>query len=123
MSLTPVPAQDGLSYAGRHLAYTRFKPNYWVEWTLFVPNRVPSADRAIFAYQCDVQYAAKQDDFGCWFEGLGENIRVGSTAEFDKWVRGAMADLSHDGTIPAEVTFEYTVKLCDEIRKQLSKLG
>ncbi len=117
-SLSPAPAEENIQYVGRHLAFTVLK-GHCVEWSLYVPKQSPPRPGSILTYACDVRYQVGKDKFGSYFEGLSPGLAVQSAHDFDKWVRGAMEDLSDGGVVPP-ITFESTASLCKSIRAELA---
>jgi hypothetical protein len=51
---------------------------------------------------------------------IGEELTIRSESEFDTWVRGAMAELSDDGTAPKHVTYRKVMQLARQTRMTIS---
>jgi hypothetical protein len=47
--------------------------------------------------------------------GLLNDMLIGNEQDFNKWVLGAMAELSDDGKAPADVTYEGVLELAEQI--------
>jgi hypothetical protein len=110
---------DGLSaplYTGYHLAFTR-KQGRSVEWSLYVPDGTPPADVQVTGYEMLSRW---NHEFGeHWAIGrmtVTPEFTIDTTAEFDEWVLGAMAELNEDGKAPADVTYQKVVDLAQQVR-------
>jgi hypothetical protein len=70
---------------------------------------------------CDVLYRFNLDPEPKWKIGLTVDcsLLIDSANEFDKWVLGAMAELSDDGEPPDGVTYENVLRLVEQIRSGL----
>ncbi len=111
--LRPAGHPSAPAYTGHHLAYTR-KADRFTEWSLYIPAGTPpplvkqAGYDALYRFHLDAKPNAL----------FGLNVEYGvpiQTAEdFDKWVRGAMAELSDGGTPPVGTTYQ---KVCDVARQ------
>jgi hypothetical protein len=113
--LTAIPRKLGVSYRGRHLAYTQ-KDGDFYEWALYVPDSEPPARGSLVAYELNVKYEVDKSRFGTRHGNLSEDLVIDSSYDFGTWVRGAMAELSDDGKAPEHVTYENVLRLAEQIR-------
>ena len=103
------------TYAACHLGHTS-KAGRLIEWALYVPKnrrarqcQVPGLRRALPIQR---RHAAQRRN-----GHEGALRRPVKTAEdFDKWVRGAMAELSDNATAPADVTYQKVSDLAQQTR-------
>lgn len=117
-ALKTVPPQPGLVYAGRHLAVTRRNGRSY-EWALYVPNMQPPPRSSLAAYQMDIQYNSDKRKFSQWPGGTSRGLPVETAADFDRWVRGAMAELNENGVAPESLTYDYVLQVSRRIRESL----
>ena len=116
VALKPWPVEDDVTLQGRHLAWTE-KNGKFYEWGLYVPDReVP--DRLAFQnYRVISEFdRIEPRAFGGRPISVENDLTIASEAEFDTWVRGAMAELSDDGTAPASMTYKSVMALAQQIR-------
>lgn len=105
-----------ITYTGRHLAYTR-KGDRFIEWSIYVPDTPPPADK--LKPICQVLYrvnAPKDRISGRMVSHVSQPFNV-DVYNFDAFVRGAMAELSDDGVAPEVVTYENVLQLSQQIRE------
>jgi len=116
--LKPTGVTSDITYTGYHLAYTK-KVGKFIEWSLYIPDGTPLAN--VKRLGCDVLYRFNLDPEPKWKIGLTVDcsLLIDSANEFDKWVRGAMAELSDDGKAPEHVTYENVLRLTEQIRSGL----
>jgi outer membrane lipoprotein-sorting protein len=113
--LKPAGVSSDTTYTGYHLTYTQ-KAGKFVEWSLYVPDGTPPASVREFGY--DVLYRFNLDHEPKWRIGLTVNcMPIEAVEDFDKWVLGAMAELSDDGKAPENVTYENILQLTEQIRE------
>ncbi len=101
-----------ITYVGRHIVYTR-KGDMFIEWSLYVPESVPPARSEMLGY--DVLYRFNLEEKPKWRIGytLDYGIRIETEEDFNKWVLGAMAELSDDGKAPDGITYESVLQLSE----------
>jgi hypothetical protein len=118
--LKPAGVSSNLTYTGYHLAYTQ-KGDKFVEWSLYVPDGTPPA--GVRQLGCDVLYRFNIEPKPKWRIGLTVNcsLLIGGAEDFDKWILGAMAELSDDGTAPADITYERVLALAGQVRQASAK--
>jgi len=119
--LRPGGITSDITYVGYHLACTQ-KAGKLTEWSVYVPDgRVPASVKQ-FGY--DVLYRFNLGEHTPkWRIGytVDHGILIETTKEFDKWVLGAMAELSDDGKAPEHVTYQNVLKLSNQLHEALSK--
>jgi hypothetical protein len=105
-------------YVGRHLGFTK-KAGWYYEWALYVSEgQSPKiTDGGWYRMLCRFNLPTEQHpEVG---NPIPQNrIYLG---EFDMFVRSAMAELSDDGKVPENVTYEGVLQLAEEIRASLSE--
>jgi hypothetical protein len=118
--LKPAGVSSNVTYTGYHLAHTQ-KAGKFVEWSLYVPDGTPPA--GVRQLGCDVLYRFNIEPKPKWRLGLTVNcsLLIGGAEDFDKWILGAMADLSDDGTAPADITYERVLALAEQVRQAFAK--
>ena len=115
--LKPAGVSSDITYTGRHLTYTQ-KAGKFIEWSLYVPDGTPPA--SVRQLGCDVLYRFNLDPEPKWRIGLTVNcMPIEAVKDFDKWVRGAMAELSDDGKAPENMTYERVMRLAEQIGESL----
>ncbi len=105
-----------ITYVGRHLVYTQ-KGEMFIEWSLYVPESMPPARSEMLGY--DVLYRFNLEEKPKWRIGytLEYGIRIETEEDFNKWVLGAMAELSDDGKAPDGITYESVLQLSEWSQK------
>lgn len=117
--LKPAGVSSDITYTGYHLTHTR-KAGKFIEWSLYVPDGTPPA--SVRQLGCDVLYRFNLDHEPRWIIGLTVDcMPIEAVEDFDKWVLGAMAELSDDGKAPEHVTYQNVLKLARQLREALSK--
>jgi hypothetical protein len=117
--LKPAGASSDITYTGYHLTYTQ-KAGKFIEWSLYVPDGTPPA--SVRQLGCDGLYRFNLDHEPKWRVGLTVDcMPIEAVEDFDKWVRGAIAELSDDGLAPANITCDSVLQLAEHIRKSLNK--
>jgi hypothetical protein len=119
-ALKPADGPSAPLYTGYHLAFTR-KQGRSVEWSLYVPDGTPPADVQVAGYEMLSRW---NHEFGQhWAIGrmtVMPEFTIDTTAEFDEWVLGAMAELSEDGKAPADVTYQKVIDLAQQVRTSVT---
>lgn len=118
--LKPSGWTGDITYVGRHSAYTQ-KGDKFIEWSLYVPEGLPPARSEMLGY--DVLYRFNLEEKPKWIIGytLDYGLQIKTEEDFDKWVIGAMAELSDDGNAPEGVTYESVLQLTKQIRESLAQ--
>jgi len=112
--LKPAGMSSDITYTGYHLTCTQ-KAGKFIEWSLYVPDGTPPA--SVRQLGCDVLYRFNLDHEPKWRIGLTVDcMLIETVGDFDKWVLGAMAELSDDGKAPENVTYESVLQLAKQIR-------
>jgi len=117
-TLTSIPQKPIIKYAGHHLTYTQ-KNGIFYEWSLYVPDKKPPARNSLLGYNLNIKYQVNESAFGSRPASLSEDLVIDTNEDFNKWVRGAMAELSDDGKAPEHVTYGNVLRLAEQIRKSL----
>ncbi|HCO96770.1 MAG TPA: hypothetical protein DIU00_22995 [Phycisphaerales bacterium] len=119
-ALKPLGWTGNTTYAARHLAYTQ-KGDELIEWSLYVPDGLWPKRSEMFGYEllCKVN---SERQMGQW-PGMSVDygIKIETEEDFDKWIRGAMAELSNDGKAPEGVTYERVLQLTEQVREPFAK--
>jgi hypothetical protein len=114
-ALKPSGWTGEMTYPGRHLAYTR-KGDKLIEWGIYVPDgRAPGRNEMLgYDLLCRINVPLDVESWPGMNVDCG--IPVDTSEDFEKWVLGAMTELSDGGVAPAPVTYENVMKLVEEIR-------
>jgi hypothetical protein len=133
-NITAICFDGEVKYTGRHLAYTS-KNNEFFEWGIYVPiSKQPESSEVVrycIPYHLNVK-VPRPEDYNCpEFEMvdlgdleskedfMSDDIPVESVEDFNKWILGAMAELSENGKAPENITYERVLRLAEQIRESL----
>lgn len=126
MPKTPVEAYglkavnaQGLTYAGRHLAWTKKKGEY-IEWALYVPDGPAPAAVLGFNLLTRLNPAPPQNMKTVISVTTPAPVPV-TAGSFNDLVAAAMAELSDGGAVPAGVDFDSVTQLAQQIRSSLAR--
>jgi hypothetical protein len=113
--LRPAGQPTGMTYLGHHLACTR-KADRFTEWSLYVPTGTPPA--AVRQSGCEALYrfnmtATANAQFGMIVES---GVPIKTAEDFDKWVHGAMAELSDNGKVTEPLVYQKVAELSQRLR-------
>ncbi len=111
-SLKPAGAPERMAYVGRHLGYTS-QAGRFIEWALYVPKTTPPANVKYLGYDMLSRFNTATPS-GRMGITVGSGVAVRTAEDFDRWVRGALAEFSDSGRPPADVTYQ---KVCDLARQ------
>lgn len=119
-ALKPRGWTGNISYMGYHVAYTQ-KNDKFIEWGLYVPDGLPPTRSEMDAYE--VLYRFNLEYEPKWKIGytIDYGILIETAEDFDKWVLGAIAELSNDKRVPEHITYENVSQLAAELGKSLTK--
>jgi len=118
--LKPGGVSSELTYTGYHLAHTQ-KADKFIEWSLYIPDGASPA--SVRQLGCDVLYRFNIEPEPKWRISLTVNcsLLIGGAEDFDKWVLGAMAELSDDDKAREGVTYERVLQLAEQVRESFVK--
>ncbi len=114
-SLKPAGAPDRMAYVGRHLGYTS-QAGRFIEWALYVPKTTPPANVKYLGYDMLSRFNTATPPNGRIGITLGSGVAVRTAEDFDRWVRGALAEFSDSGRPPADVTYQTVCDLARQVR-------
>ena len=119
--LKPNELESDVTYWGYHLTYTQ-KNGKLIEWSLYVPDGLPGAGIRKFGYDVLYKFNLGEKD-PKWKIGytLAHGILIETIEDFDRWVLGAMAELSDDEIVPEGITYENILDLIEDIRLELEQ--
>jgi hypothetical protein len=112
--IRPAGSSDRMAYTARHLAYTS-KAGRFTEWALYVPKATPPAGVKYQGYDAISRLNTATSLNGAVGMNIGYGVPVDSAEDFEKWVRGAMAEFSDAGA-PADVPYEKVSNLAQQVR-------
>jgi hypothetical protein len=119
-ALKPAEGSSEPLYTGYHLAFTR-KQGRFAEWSLYVPNGTPPADVQATGYEMLYRWNLEfAQHFTFDHMTVKPEFTIDTTAEFNEWVLGAMAELSEDGKGPADVTYQKVIDLAQQVRTSVA---
>ncbi len=113
--LRPAGRPTGTTYLGHHLACTR-KADRFTEWSLYVPTGTPPASVRQSGYEALYRFnmtATANAQFGMTVES---GVPIKTAEDFDKWVRGAIIELSDDAKAPESLTYQKVTELSQRLR-------
>jgi len=119
-SLKPYIPKADVTYHGRHLAYTQ-KQGHFIEWSIYVPDGPPPKHCEETRYEVIFRFNYPPPDWRTSPQSLGDGIVIESAEDFDRWVLGAMAELSDSGVPPRDLTYEGVLALSKQIAYELAK--
>lgn len=114
-----IPASD-VTYHGRHLTYTQ-KNGHFIEWSIYVPDGPLPRHYEETRYEVIFRFNYPPPDWRTSPQSLGDGIVIESAEDFDRWVLGAMAELSDGGVPPQDLTYERVLALSKKISYELAK--
>lgn len=113
--LKPAGTSNGVTYTGCHLGHT-LKAGQFIEWALYVPDTTPPAAVKYTGYDVLWRFNSTSAPNG----GIGLKAMYGvpivTAEDFDKWVGGAMAELSDTGAAPDQLTYQSVLQLSRQVR-------
>ena len=121
--LEPAGTHHKVTYRGYHLAYTRKSDRLsrFTEWSLFVPDGRPpwSVKRLGYDVICNFNLELEPP----WMINLKvpHGLTIKSAKDFNKWVRGAMAELNDDGKASEDIIYERVLQLTKKIRESTTQ--
>lgn len=114
-SLKPTGGSDrDTFYTGRHLGYTA-KAGQLLEWALYVPRLKPAANVKCLGYEVLYRFNGTHPHGGMGLR-ITAGVPVQTAEDFDKWIRGAMAEFSDNGQAPVDVTHQRVMDLAQQTR-------
>ena len=121
IELKPWPVEEDITLLGWHLAFTQKKGKFY-EWGIYVPNKSAPKRDTFDTYKVISEYNDTEPrSFGGRPNNIGQELAIRTEAEFDTWVRGAMAELSDDGKAPEHVTYANVLQLAGKIHNSFGK--
>lgn len=112
-SLKPAGGSERSAYAACHLGQTT-KAGRFIEWALYVPKTVLPANSKYLSCDALFRFNVATPPSGGMGMTVSAGVPVRTAEEFDKWVRGAMAELSDNATAPADVTYPRVSNLAQQ---------
>lgn len=109
-SLKAVGTSERAAYTARHLGHTS-KADQLIEWTLYVPKITPPDNVKYLGYEALWRFNTTTQPSGQIGMTVGYGVPIKTPEDFDKWVRGAMVELSDSATAPDQVTYQSVSKL------------
>ncbi|MBN2590451.1 MAG: hypothetical protein JXA96_11365 [Sedimentisphaerales bacterium] len=117
--LKPNVMGSDIIYTGYHLAYTQ-KDGKFFEWSLYVPNGTPSDNMQDFAFNALSRFNLDHKPNATLGLGVVCNMLIENADDFDKWVIGAMTELSDDSLASANITYQNVLELSRQIREEIN---
>ena len=119
-TLKPAGEPKDITYTGYHLAYTR-KADRFTEWAVYVPDGTPPENVKQFVYHALYVFNLEHEPRLKINLPVPYGMLIETKEDFDKWVLGAMAELSDDGKAPENVTYKSVLQLTKQIRESLAQ--
>jgi hypothetical protein len=114
-ALRPVGRAGPLTYTGHHLGYTR-KADRFTEWSLYVPAGTPPASVKQAGYDAVYRFNPSFQFNGQFGLSAVYGSVIKTTEDFDKWIGGAMVELSDNGKAPESLTYQKVTELAQRLR-------
>ena len=113
---------EEFTFEGYHLAYTK-KNGEFYEWAIYIPTKYIDSkysDMLNYDFIFRNNTTRKLD-----VNSLGSSVRpeltIKNQQDFETYVLGAMAEMSNDGNIPEQITYEKVLKLSDQLYDSLNQ--
>jgi hypothetical protein len=119
-TLKPAGEPKDITYIGYHLTYTR-KADRFTEWAVYVPDGTPPENVKEFGYHALYVFNLEHKPRLKINLPVPYGLLIETKEDFDKWVLGAMAELSDDGKAPESITYESVLQLAEQIRESSPK--
>ncbi len=119
-ALKPAGEPKDITYTGYHLAYTR-KADRFTEWAVYAPDGTPPENVKQFGYHALYVFNLEHEPRLKINLPVSSGLLIETKEDFDKWVLGAMAELSDDGKAPENVTYESVLQLTNKIREPITQ--
>ncbi|MFB0551741.1 MAG: hypothetical protein ACETWQ_00370 [Phycisphaerae bacterium] len=119
-TLKPAGEPKDITYTGYHLAYT-WKADRFTEWAVYVPDGTPPENVKQFGYHALYVFNLEHEPRLEITLPVPYGLLIETKEDFDKWVLGAMAELSDDGKAPENVTYESVLQLTKRIREPITQ--
>ncbi len=120
-ALMPANGSSEPLYTGYHLAFTR-KQDRFFEWSLYVPDGTPPADVQETGYEVLCRKNLESPNgFRIGNLTVKPDLTIETAEQFDEWVLGAMAELTDDGTVPENLTYQEVIDLAQQIRTSFTR--
>jgi hypothetical protein len=119
-SLKPAGVPKDITYTSYHLTHTR-KADRFTEWAIYVPDGTPPGNVKEFGYHAEYVFNLEHEPRLVISLPVPYGLLIETKEDFDKWVRGIMAELSDDGKAPKSVTYESVLQLTKHIRESLAQ--
>lgn len=113
--LTAFPTELNLSYTGFHVFKTQ-KDGLIYEWSLYVPKGIPPGRNSLLGYGTTIKFNMDRNRFKSIPRALYDDLVIDSKDEYNRWVRGAVGELSDTKNVPDHITYEYILDIAEKIR-------
>jgi len=118
--LKPASEPKEIRYMGYHLAHTR-KADRFTEWAIYIPNGTPPENVRQFGYHALYVFNLEREPRLKTNLGVPYGSLIETKEDFDKWILGAMAELSDDGKSPENVTYKNVLQLTKRLRGSVAQ--
>ena len=118
-ALKSIGGGETVTYSGRHLCHT-VKNGKFYEWSIYVPAQPASARSDFLGYQTIPRFNPPQDR-ALFSLPMYDDLPIENEEQFNKWVIGAMAELSGDSQAPENITYESVLELAQRVRESLAE--
>jgi hypothetical protein len=119
-TLKTVDESKDITYMGYHLACTR-KADRFTEWIVYIPDGTPPENVKEFGYHALYVFNLEHEPRLNINLPVPYGLTIETKEDFDKFVLGAMAELSDDGKAPEGITYERVLQLTKQIQKTLAQ--
>ena len=106
-----------VTFNGRHLLYTK-KGNKFYEWGIYTSAKEINPEYLqLLNYQL-VYSSNEQAKEGAFSIGISPDFQIRDKEDFDEIFSGAIKELSEDGKMPENITYEKVMDLSEQISKK-----
>ncbi|MHC4726300.1 MAG: hypothetical protein ACYS17_03660, partial [Planctomycetota bacterium] len=119
-ALKPGGESKDIIYSPYHITHTR-KANRFTEWVIYMPNETPPQNVKEFGYHALYTFNIGRKSRFVPSVSVPYGLLIGTKEDFDKWILGAMAELSDDGKAPEGITYKSVLQLAKQIKKTLAQ--
>ncbi|MHC5088495.1 MAG: hypothetical protein ACYSOT_02680, partial [Planctomycetota bacterium] len=111
---------EEFTFEGYHLAYTK-KNGEFYEWAIYIPTKyIDSKYSDMLNYDFIFRNNTTRElDVNSLGSSVRPELTIKNQQDFETYLLGAMAEMSNDGNIPEQITYEKVLKLSDQLYDSL----
>jgi hypothetical protein len=111
---------EEFTFEGYHLAYTK-KNGEFYEWAIYIPTKyIDSKYSDMLNYDFIFRNNTTRElDVNSLGSSVRPELTIKNQQDFETYLLGAMAEMSNDGNIPEQITYEKVLKLSGQLYDSL----